>query len=148
MVAAPMAFNPQTGGSKARLGYGERPTALQANQVTAVHTAPSATGFAENQRGEVVESVISHQITTGGGEPGQGYGAVRQESAVRRLTPLECERLQGFPDEWTRWLDDGTEQSDSARYRELGNAVAVPVVEWVAHRLAAAEACTVAEGAA
>jgi DNA (cytosine-5)-methyltransferase 1 len=68
--------------------------------------------------------------------------------AIRRLTPLECERLQGFPDEWTRWLDDGTEQSDSARYRELGNAVAVPVVEWIAHRLAAAEACTVAEGAA
>jgi len=48
---------------------------------------------------------------------------------VRRLTPTECERLQGFPDGWT------TGQSDSVRYRQLGNAVAVPVVEWIARRL-------------
>ena len=59
--------------------------------------------------------------------------------AVRRLTPRECERLQGFPDDWTRWLADGAEQSDSARYRELGNAVAVPVAAWITGRLAAAE---------
>ncbi len=51
---------------------------------------------------------------------------------IRRLTPLECERLQGFPDGWT----DG--QSDSARYKQLGNAVAVPVVEWICKRIAAA----------
>jgi DNA (cytosine-5)-methyltransferase 1 len=56
--------------------------------------------------------------------------------AVRRLTPRECERLQGFPDDWTRWLADGSEQSDSARYRQLGNAVAVPVADWITHRLA------------
>ncbi|HEY8425123.1 MAG TPA: DNA cytosine methyltransferase, partial [Limnochordales bacterium] len=54
---------------------------------------------------------------------------------VRRLTPRECERLQGFPDDWTRWGSDGGEISDSARYRMLGNAVAVPVVEWIARRL-------------
>jgi len=48
---------------------------------------------------------------------------------VRRLTPTECERLQGFPDGWT------AEQSDSARYRQLGNAVAVPVIEWIARRI-------------
>ena len=47
------------------------------------------------------------------------------ETQVRRLTPLECERLQGFPDEWTAG------QSDSARYKQMGNAVAVPVVEWI-----------------
>lgn len=51
---------------------------------------------------------------------------------IRRLTPLECERLQGFPDGWT----DG--QSDSARYKQLGNAVAVPVVEWICKRIAEA----------
>jgi DNA (cytosine-5)-methyltransferase 1 len=49
---------------------------------------------------------------------------------IRRLTPTECERLQGFPDGWT----DG--QSDSTRYRQLGNAVAVPVVEWIGKRIA------------
>jgi hypothetical protein len=54
-------------------------------------------------------------------------------SQVRRLTPVECERLQGFPDNWT----DG--QADSARYRQMGNAVAVPVVEWIMRRLVAAD---------
>ena len=44
---------------------------------------------------------------------------------VRRLTPLECERLQGFPDGWTE------DQSDTNRYKQMGNAVAVPVVEWI-----------------
>lgn len=48
---------------------------------------------------------------------------------ARRLTPLECERLQGFPDGWTDIL------SDSARYRALGNAISVPVVEWIARRI-------------
>jgi len=48
---------------------------------------------------------------------------------VRRLMPIECERLQGFPDGWT----DG--QSDSARYRQLGNAVAVPAAEWIGKRI-------------
>ena len=47
------------------------------------------------------------------------------EGTVRRLTPIECERLQGFPDDWTAG------QSDSARYKQMGNAVAVPVVEWL-----------------
>ena len=48
---------------------------------------------------------------------------------VRRLTPLECERLQGFPDDWTEG------QADTHRYKQMGNAVAVPVVEWIIKRL-------------
>lgn len=51
--------------------------------------------------------------------------AVGTEMQVRRLMPIECERLQGFPDNWT----DG--QSDTNRYKQTGNAVAVPVVEWL-----------------
>lgn len=54
-------------------------------------------------------------------------------TAVRRLTPRECERLQGFPDDWTAG------QSDAARYRQLGNAVAVPVAAWITARLTAVE---------
>ena len=60
-------------------------------------------------------------------------------SQVRRLTPLECERLQGWPDDWTRWRADGSEISDSARYRMIGNGVASPVAEWVGHRLVAVD---------
>lgn len=54
---------------------------------------------------------------------------------VRRLTPRECERLQGFPDDWTRWDADGSELADSPRYRMMGNAVSVPVVEWIGRRI-------------
>jgi DNA (cytosine-5)-methyltransferase 1 len=54
---------------------------------------------------------------------------------VRRLTPTECERLQGYPDGWTEYGDDGQRISDSARYRMLGNAVCVPTVEWIARRI-------------
>ena len=50
---------------------------------------------------------------------------------IRRLTPLECERLQGFPDGWT----DIPGASDSARYKALGNSVAIPCVDFVMHCL-------------
>ena len=50
---------------------------------------------------------------------------VRPQIPIRRLTPVECERLQGFPDDWTSVC------ADSIRYRQVGNAVAVPVVEWL-----------------
>ena len=52
---------------------------------------------------------------------------------IRRLTPLECERLQGFPDDWT----DIPSASDSARYKALGNSVAIPCVEFIMNRIAA-----------
>jgi DNA (cytosine-5)-methyltransferase 1 len=56
---------------------------------------------------------------------------------VRRLTPLECERLQGFPDNWTKLHleNTGVEKSDSLRYHALGNAVSVSVVNWIAKRI-------------
>jgi len=56
-------------------------------------------------------------------------GGVIRDSVVRRLTPVECERLQGFPDDWT------SGQADSNRYKQMGNAVAVPVVEWIISRM-------------
>lgn len=63
-----------------------------------------------------------------------GGGAISSAASVRRLTPVECERLQGYPDGWTA-TSGGREQSDSARYRQLGNSIAVPVFAWVARRL-------------
>ena len=55
--------------------------------------------------------------------------------AVRRLTPLECERLMGWPDDHTRWTADGKEQADTNRYKQCGNGVATPVAKWVAEHL-------------
>ncbi len=89
----------------------------------------------ENQRAEVRETDYSRQLATGGGKPGQGYPSVRAGMTVRRLTPREFERLQGFPDDWTRWRADGREVSDGVRYRLVGNAVAVPVITWIGRRL-------------
>ena len=69
-----------------------------------------------------------------------GNGQYLIDQGVRRLTPVECERLQGFPDDWTRYrIEKGTtvEQKDGPRYKQMGNAVAVPVVEWIAERLVA-----------
>jgi DNA (cytosine-5)-methyltransferase 1 len=56
---------------------------------------------------------------------------------VRRLTPLECERLQGFPDHWTKLhlANVDVEKSDSLRYHTLGNAVSVAVIKWIADRI-------------
>lgn len=63
--------------------------------------------------------------------------AVMQEPpmAVRRLTPLECERLMGWPDDHTRYNADGTEQADTHRYKQCGNGVASPVAEWIGKQL-------------
>ena len=62
---------------------------------------------------------------------------------VRRLTPVECERLQGFPDNWTSQRIDEKKglipQADSSRYKQMGNAVAVPCVQWIMDRLIAYE---------
>lgn len=63
-------------------------------------------------------------------------GTQRQQGVgVRRLTPRECEWLQGFETDWTRWGADGKEISDSARYRMLGNAVNVAVSRWLGRRI-------------
>ena len=54
---------------------------------------------------------------------------------VRRLTPLECERLMGWPDDHTRYKADGTQQADTHRYKQCGNGVASPVAEWIGEQL-------------
>ena len=56
-------------------------------------------------------------------------GLLHKDSQIRRLTPTECERLQGFPDGWTEGL------SDTQRYKTLGNAVTVNVIKAIAEKL-------------
>jgi DNA (cytosine-5)-methyltransferase 1 len=93
--------------------------------------------ISENQRGEVLETTYAHSLTSGGGKPGQGYAAARTAAGVRRLTPIECERLQGLPDDWTRVPDTAP---DSRRYAGLGDAVTSNVGEWIGRRLLEVEA--------
>ena len=65
----------------------------------------------------------------------QAAPSVQHEMAVRRLSPLECERLMGWPDDHTRYKADGTEQADTHRYKQCGNGVASPVAEWIGKQL-------------
>jgi DNA (cytosine-5)-methyltransferase 1 len=106
---------------------GERGYRIDAETAAGGHLV----AFAENQRGELTTSDTLPALKVGGGKPGQGYPAVTDGVIVRRLSPTECERLQGFPDGWTEG------QADSHRYKQLGNSVAVPVFEWVGRRLVA-----------
>ena len=79
---------------------------------------------------------------THGGEPAVCYER-NTRYIVRRLTPLECERLQGYPDGWTdigEWVDTNGKKrqtSDAARYKALGNSIALPPWKWVLKRLCA-----------
>ena len=99
-----------------------------------------AVAFHENQRGDIYEVDVLNAITRGGGKPGQGYAAVRQHMAVRRLTPRECERLQGFPDDFTAVPYRGKPAADGPRYKALGNSMAVPVMHWIGKRIQMVEA--------
>ncbi len=74
-----------------------------------------------------------------GGEGGRADG-VMQQMAVRRLTPRECERLQGFPDNYTLIEYRGKLAADGPRYKALGNSMAVPVMRWVGQRIEAVDA--------
>lgn len=103
------------------------------------HLVPlqTATAFAQNQCGEVREMDVAPAVTSGGGKPGEGYSAVRTGPSVRRLTPMECERLQGWPDGWTDIPWRGKDHApDSRRYAAAGNGVTAPVAYWIAARLA------------
>lgn len=78
------------------------------------------------------------QAQTSEGRGGSEGPKALVDEGVRRLTPTECERLQGFPDGWT--IPDETDwreypRPDGPRYAQMGNAVTVPVAEWIGRRL-------------
>lgn len=87
----------------------------------------------------------SNQITSlrasGGDNGGGSENLIANSMTVRRLTPMECERLQGYPDGWTdigEWTDSKGKkhkESDGPRYKALGNSIALPFWEWMAERM-------------
>jgi DNA (cytosine-5)-methyltransferase 1 len=86
---------------------------------------------------------VAQPIMAGGPVGGnQGGDVVTQSSAVRRLTPTECERLQGFPDGYTLIPYRGKPASDGPRYKALGNSMAVPVMRWIGERISIVDKLT------
>jgi len=82
----------------------------------------------DSEATRVYDTTCARTIKNGGGM-GAKTGLYEVQSAIRRLTPTECERLQGFPDGWTEG------QSDTQRYKQMGNAVSVPVVKSIMEKL-------------
>jgi DNA (cytosine-5)-methyltransferase 1 len=98
----------------------------------------------ENQQAELrLYENKTWPLHTGGGKPGQGYPLVMTDEKptmiLRRLTPLECERLMGWPDGWTEHgvTDDGTtvDIAITQRYRICGNGIVSNVTQWLGERL-------------
>jgi DNA (cytosine-5)-methyltransferase 1 len=90
--------------------------------------------------GELAASTDTAGTLQRGGEGGRVDGVMTPQMAVRRLTPRECERLQGFPDDYTLVEYRGKLAADGSRYKALGNSMAVPVMHWIGERIAAVDA--------
>ncbi|MGX2968678.1 DNA cytosine methyltransferase [Ursidibacter sp. B-7004-1] len=114
---------------KARMGTG-------GNNVPCISLAGNTIGRSDGNGGNgkgFDESGVSYTLTR------TDVHAVCQPSIVRKLTPVECERLQGFPDNWTKipFRNKPSEACpDSPRYKAIGNSMAVPVMRWIGERLA------------
>lgn len=106
-----------------------------------------AVAFTDTYNGTITGDVAATMGTRGSSETASGP-TVLQRSAVRRLTPRECERLQGFPDDFTLVPYRGRMMADGPRYKMLGNSMAVPVMRWIGERIAAVDAIKIKAEAA
>jgi DNA (cytosine-5)-methyltransferase 1 len=136
------------GGDKPHvLAYGGNNTAGSIDVATAVNAHGGPHGRLDFES----ETFVAHALRADGfdaSEDGTGRGTplvafqtsqhngVAIKSGVRRLMPIECERLQGFPDNWTDVPYRGRPAADGPRYKALGNSFAVPVVRWIGTRIA------------
>ena len=131
-------------GSKGNSICDEGDTAYTLNSMHGhdVHAVCSWNGDVTPKASEDVSVTLRSQ------QGGEGVGVAKENLTVRRLTPKECERLQGFPDEWTiermelvlegnEWKPTGkiVKQTDGPRYKQMGNAVTVNVAYWLGKRM-------------
>lgn len=130
------AWNPAKGGETQAEDPGGNAACLGANCFGKVITTRRAVG------------PVSHKWHKGYGGPSgdecQNLVALHdgQGWRVRRFTPKECERLQGFPDDWTLIEWKGSPACDTQRYKAIGNSMAVPVIRWIGERVEFAEKIT------
>lgn len=136
---------------QSRMGTGGNQVQLTYQKVTGTLSPGAHAGSYNGQDAYndmlVVSSEISPSLRARGNDPCRSDMAAYvagEHGIVRRLTPMECERLQGFPDGWTdigAWTDENgklhKESSDSARYKALGNSIALPPWKWVLKRICA-----------
>jgi DNA (cytosine-5)-methyltransferase 1 len=139
MVALPLSFDTQFG-SNANVTENVAPTLKSSQQAPSV-----AYSIREDAKANTFSATeLDHANALSALRPSpQSHHAqmfiAEPQMAVRRLTPVECEKLQGWPVDHTRWKPDGTEMADSNRYKMVGNGVATPVAKWIAEHIAKVE---------
>ena len=143
------AYDPET--ETLPIAFGAQNSANQGDSVSE-HVTPTldksktpAVAFAQNQAGEVRENDVFNTLNTNSNASGRNTPLLRDSMAVRRLTPIECERLQGFPDNYTQiaWRNKAAEDCpDGPRYKAMGNSMAVPVMRWIGERIQMVEEMT------
>jgi len=128
IYGSPIAFPAEMSGTQAASTPEMSPT------LSVGHTTAVAYGWSEELN--VLKDL--QPTMQRGGEGGRHEGVMQRDMKVRRLTPIECERLQGFPDNYTRipWRNKGAEDCpDGPRYKAMGNSMAVPVMRWIGERI-------------
>jgi DNA (cytosine-5)-methyltransferase 1 len=164
LITQPTTFDWQAGGGgsdksfrgKSRSYVVDKPgctRALTAAKTLAVFTHPAIafsivpdSGQGADLRAAQVD--VATSITTEEARKTDRGVRIVARSTVRRLTPRECERLQGFPDDYTLIEYRGKPAADGPRYRALGNSMAVPVMRWIGQRIEAVEAMLAVKRAA
>lgn len=129
----------QTLSGRMGTGGGNVPMVLQESMIT--DNKDSDMVCLNDQGGNCMS--VTENMTNGLRAQEHGHQpCVAENTVVRRLTPLECERLQGYPDGWTdigEWIDTKGKKhkdADSPRYKALGNSIALPFWQWMAERMA------------
>jgi len=134
LVGQPMAFDWQSGGDMRGMNLQEK-TQLQRCQTPAVM---HSIDFRNNRYNEEQIAGTLQSKESGGYSLNYTTGVHQPPMAIRRLTPKECERLQGFPDDWTKVPyrnKDADQCPDGPRYKACGNSMAVPVMRWIGQRI-------------
>lgn len=140
-VAGFCAGNTAAAGS---IGYREDESPTLRGGASGTNQVPTVVCMADDNANAAIDDDMCGSLKVGGSEPVCAHEADEQHRkyVVRRLTPTEYERLQGFPDGWTKIPYRGKPAEacpDGPRYRALGNSMAVPVMRWIGERIAAVD---------
>jgi site-specific DNA-cytosine methylase len=128
-VQQAVAIQDTSGRDKAQNGKGWN------EEVSYTLDATGLQGVAVDTYNFSIQGNVASTMTADMGGPTHSGPKVMHNMAVRRLTPTECERLQGFPDGYTDIKPNGKQTPDGPRYKALGNSMAVPVMRWIGERI-------------
>tara|TARA_R110000796_G_scaffold232097_2_gene350277 strand:+ start:1700 stop:2791 length:1092 start_codon:yes stop_codon:yes gene_type:complete len=137
------------GQAGAEISFGKSPTLTTVHEAPIVFGAQNSSSQGDSVSTEVTPTLdksktpaVAIHIMAAGPVSGNQGGDFVQTRSVRRLTLIECERLQGFPDNYTQipWRNKPAEDCpDSPRYKAIGNSMAVPVMRWIGEKIDAVE---------